>query len=235
MTKPTTIAPKVGGFVEPYFFFSNDFESRITYLSPSVKSILGFEPTDLLGRKYTDLLDPISPLNEGIDECRARRFSGDDAHRQIRVIRDANQRIRVLNVQTYGEEDGNGIVIANHGLAQDITNMFRMEQTIRHRLDSIEDGLKPLSEREQQVLDRVLNGRLNKSTAKDLEISERAVERIRSRVMKKYAAQTTAQLVSKATELKLLKSILETAEQTVSELETPISKDKSRMSRTRQP
>lgn len=235
MTKPPTIAPNVGGFADPYFFFSNDFESKITYLSPSVKSILGFAPADLLGRKYTDLLDPISPLNEGIDECRARRFSGDNAHRQIRVIRDANQRIRVLDVQTYGEEDGNGIVIANHGLAQDITNMFRMEQTIRHRLDRIENGLQALSEREQQVLDRVLDGQLNKSTAKDLEISERAVERIRSRVMKKYAAQTTAQLVSKATERKLLKDILETAEQTVSELEKPIPTGEALLSRDPHP
>ncbi|MEL7499588.1 MAG: LuxR C-terminal-related transcriptional regulator [Planctomycetota bacterium] len=217
--KPRLKTPEVGSFVEPYFFFSNDFDSRLTYLSPSVESILGYSRDELLGRKYTEFLDPMSPLNKDVQEYRKRRFKGDERHRQIRVIRDANQRIRILDIQTYGEEDSDGIVVANHGLARDITRMFRIEENIVNQLETLQSDVEELSERESAVLSRVLNGRLNKSIAKELQISERAVERIRARITKKYNAQTTAQLIAKATRINVLEEILANSQAFVDQID----------------
>ncbi|HEX6852107.1 MAG TPA: PAS domain S-box protein [Candidatus Polarisedimenticolaceae bacterium] len=48
---------------EGLFFYIHDAEHRFTWLSPSVRSVLGFEPEELLGRPYDDLLDPGRPAN----------------------------------------------------------------------------------------------------------------------------------------------------------------------------
>jgi len=59
----------------------------------------------------------------------------------------------------------------------------------------MEDKLGLLSAREKQVFDCVSKGQANKSTAYDLDISERTVEVHRSQVMKKLEVRTLAQLV----------------------------------------
>jgi FixJ family two-component response regulator len=54
---------------------------------------------------------------------------------------------------------------------------------------------KPLTEREQQVLDLVVEGKSNKDAARELKISPRTVEVHRARVMEKVGATNTATLV----------------------------------------
>ena len=61
--------------------------------------------------------------------------------------------------------------------------------------DSILARLARLSEREREVLERVLQGRLNKQIAFDLGIAEKTVKAHRGRVMEKMEAHTVAELV----------------------------------------
>ena len=58
-----------------------------------------------------------------------------------------------------------------------------------------------LTPRERQVLDQVIEGRLNKQIAAALGISEKTVKVHRSRVMEKTAARSTAELVRLADSL----------------------------------
>jgi two-component system response regulator FixJ len=55
--------------------------------------------------------------------------------------------------------------------------------------------LESLSERESQVLDRVVRGQANKVIARDLEISPRTVEIYRAKLMTKMQADSLASLV----------------------------------------
>tara|TARA_R100000365_G_C2717336_1_gene50868 strand:- start:596 stop:799 length:204 start_codon:yes stop_codon:yes gene_type:complete len=55
--------------------------------------------------------------------------------------------------------------------------------------------LKRLTIRERQVLEQIVEGRMNKVIANRLEISEKTVERHRSNLMKKLDAQSVAELV----------------------------------------
>ena len=69
------------------------------------------------------------------------------------------------------------------------------EAATRHARDSIMARLARLSEREREVLDLVLQGRLNKQIAYDLGIAEKTVKAHRGRVMEKMEAATVAELV----------------------------------------
>ena len=57
------------------------------------------------------------------------------------------------------------------------------------------DGLNSLSDREQEVLELVASGKMNKAIAYELGISERTVEVHRSHLMRKLGVESVAQLV----------------------------------------
>jgi FixJ family two-component response regulator len=69
------------------------------------------------------------------------------------------------------------------------------EAAIRQGRDSIMSRLARLSEREREVLEGVLQGRLNKQIAFDLGIAEKTVKAHRGKVMEKMEAHTIAELV----------------------------------------
>lgn len=69
------------------------------------------------------------------------------------------------------------------------------EAATRQGRDSIMARLARLSEREREVLEGVLQGRLNKQIAFDLGIAEKTVKAHRGRVMEKMEAHTIAELV----------------------------------------
>lgn len=58
-----------------------------------------------------------------------------------------------------------------------------------------QEKLASLTDRERQVFESVTQGKMNKTTGFDLQISERTVEVHRSQVMKKLGVKTLAQLV----------------------------------------
>ena len=69
------------------------------------------------------------------------------------------------------------------------------EGAARQLRDSILERLARLSEREREVLEQVLQGRLNKQIAFELGIAEKTVKAHRGRVMEKMEAHTVAELV----------------------------------------
>ncbi|MFT5811756.1 MAG: two-component system response regulator FixJ [Rubritalea sp.] len=80
----------------------------------------------------------------------------------------------------------------------------RIEQALSHEIDTRNQTLNEqqskskfdsLTQREQQVFERVAEGQANKAIAFDLHISERTVEVHRAQVMKKLEVATLAQLV----------------------------------------
>ena len=68
-------------------------------------------------------------------------------------------------------------------------------QAQKHHVSGIETRLATLSERERQVLDAVVTGKMNKTIAYDLDISIKTVEAHRARVMEKMEATSLAHLI----------------------------------------
>lgn len=75
-------------------------------------------------------------------------------------------------------------------LAVDCQNASR-----RKRTDAIAQRLEQLTQREREVMDLVVAGKLNKQIADELNISMKTVEAHRARVMDKMGARTLAELV----------------------------------------
>ena len=202
--------PTPNSFSAPYFFFSNQNDGIITFASTSLKEVMGFEPSEVIGKKFSDFVDSEHQLNANIGQCTEQRFENDNGEPQtyLRVLIAADKTRRVVNIQTYGEADETGKVILNHGIAQDVTNSFLLESNFNTRLTDLNSIVSQLTTREINVLERVLEGRLNKSIARELDVSERTIESARSRLMKKFKANTTAELVRYSTEFYMLTGLV---------------------------
>lgn len=69
------------------------------------------------------------------------------------------------------------------------------QQAEEQRLADLEGRLGRLSERERQVMERVVAGRHNREIAAELEISPRTVEVFKARMMEKMQARSVPELV----------------------------------------
>lgn len=200
-----SVKPDIDSFGSPFFFFSNNESSEILYVSPSVRQVLGYSPNEVVGRKYSDFIDAESSLNESIVEHRERRFRGDGAHLSYRAVWTRSRKKKILKIQTFGSVDEKGTVTVNHGIAEDVSEKYNAGQEASRRLEYLEGLQDSISDRESTVLELVTQGRLNKSIARELAVSERAVEQARSRLMKKFGANSTAEMISMAAELDALR------------------------------
>lgn len=85
-----------------------------------------------------------------------------------------------------------------HDLLERINEALNINQDAHrkaHDRQILAERVSSLSQREQEVFERVAEGHMNKVIAADLGISERTVEVHRGQVMKKLGAKTLAQLV----------------------------------------
>lgn len=80
----------------------------------------------------------------------------------------------------------------------------RRQAELAKRFEDLKSFDESLSDRERNVLERVVRGQLNKSIARDLEVSQRTVENTRARLLRKFHAETAAELAAKAAELRVL-------------------------------
>jgi two-component system response regulator TtrR len=82
------------------------------------------------------------------------------------------------------------LVRIRRALALDCQNASR-----RKRTDAVAHRLEQLTQREREVMNLVVAGKLNKQVADELNISMKTVEAHRARVMDKMGARTLAELV----------------------------------------
>lgn len=73
--------------------------------------------------------------------------------------------------------------------------LSRAAQTARNAASNRDARLATLTPREREVLDRVVEGRLNKQIAGDLGVAEKTIKVHRGRVMHKLGVRTVADLV----------------------------------------
>ncbi|QWT44953.1 response regulator transcription factor [Azospira inquinata] len=86
--------------------------------------------------------------------------------------------------------DSDMLRLIQHCLLQE-----RDRRAQRDRQRSVATRLESLSPREREVMDRVVEGKLNKQIADDLNISMKTVEAHRARVMEKMGVRSLAELV----------------------------------------
>lgn len=90
--------------------------------------------------------------------------------------------------------DSRGTIIGASGIARDITDQIWAKEAGRRR-DEAQSKLKHLTDREIEVLSLVVVGNANKVIARQLELSEKTIEKYRARLTKKLGVRSVAELI----------------------------------------
>lgn len=122
-------------------------------------------------------------------------------------------------MQTFGRLNEAGKIFSSHGIANDVTECYLARQAISRRLKALLAADAVLSERERRVLNRVVEGVPNKAIAKELSLTKRAIEQIRARLLVKFAAHSSAELVRKSTELMVLSDLISSRNSLVDDID----------------
>jgi PAS domain S-box-containing protein len=113
------------------FFYVHDREHRFTYLSPSIRQVLGYDPDELLGHRYDDLL-----TGEG-DDAGVHRLTEDTFATRHRgqayttTVRHRDGRSIVLELVEGPLTDATGTLERIQGFARDVTHRREAETALR--------------------------------------------------------------------------------------------------------
>lgn len=129
---------------EQVFFYIHDSDHVFTYLSPSVKNVIGFDRDELIGHPYDDLLtgDPTDELVHRMTERALNTGEKSDIYTVIVETKNGDKRYLEL-VESPITKEGNAEGI--QGFARDITSRVKAEQELRESkemLDSINRNIE---------------------------------------------------------------------------------------------
>lgn len=128
----------VEGLRDEYFFYSSDSQGVLTYLSPSVHTILGYTPNEIVGRNWREFADPDSPTFAEIENLERMHFAGLPSPMFRIAMRHANGELRMLEVRDGPVHDADGHVLASEGIVKDITKREQAEEDLRRTREGLE-------------------------------------------------------------------------------------------------
>jgi two-component system response regulator DctR len=87
---------------------------------------------------------------------------------------------------------------------EEAVELDTIQSRVRRRFEEIGAAVEQLSPRERTVLQAIVAGQLNKAIAKALEVSVRTIEGDRAKIVEKFHAETTGEVVGKYAQFSLL-------------------------------
>lgn len=109
-----------------------DTEGVITFMNPVAKEIYGWEPEEMIGWNFAQLIDPedLEGANRVFQE--ALESGKDTIHYENRV-RDRNGNVVILDAHAIVRRDSQGNIIGTAGTSQNVTERKRAEQALKER------------------------------------------------------------------------------------------------------
>ncbi len=128
---------------ERVFFFEHDEEHRLTYLSSSVKAVLGYEARELLGTRYDSLLgDEESQIRATVETDRALSTGRrGDSYELVARHRDGHLVVLEIVEQPIDTAKGTRSI---QGFCWDVTERHRATEAMERRL-AVEEALRRVS------------------------------------------------------------------------------------------
>ncbi|MBI5214396.1 MAG: PAS domain S-box protein [Ignavibacteriae bacterium] len=114
----------------------DDERERITYVNPALATLLGYEPQELLGKRWSDLVP--SNLKHIARAAQERRKEGAVDHYEMQVIRKDGSRISLLIGGSPLFE--NGVFVGTIGVFTDLSERIRSEEQIKNQAALIENA-----------------------------------------------------------------------------------------------
>ncbi len=121
----------VEGLKQEYFFFSLNPSGTMTYVSPSVEKVLGYEQNRYLQHFSTYLTD--NPANEIVAERWLLIVAGESLPPAEIEIYDANGTKRILEIMEVPVPGTDGRIVSVEGIAHDVTQQKHAEKALARR------------------------------------------------------------------------------------------------------
>jgi len=128
----------VEGLRDEYLFYATDAQGIVTYVSPSIHTILGFTPEQVVGHNWREFVDTTSPQQEELERLERMRFGGIPTPPFSAWILNARNQNRLLEFRDAPVRDPDGRVVANEGIGKDITQRYEAEEQLRRAHEELE-------------------------------------------------------------------------------------------------
>lgn len=119
-------------FGDEYFFYSRKPDGEFTYMSASIKNILGYTSEEFKAR-FKELLTN-NPANKKLDMCRLKSAADESSGRGKRTyaieVLDMNRNIKTLQLTEYPEVRGDNRVLEYRGIGSNITEKRKKEDEL---------------------------------------------------------------------------------------------------------
>lgn len=128
----------VEGLQDDYFFYAADSQGKITYASPAMHTILGYTPHEVIGRNWREFVVTDSTTFAELERIERMLFAGIESPLHLAEVKHADGTVRVLELRDIILRDKDGKVIANEGIAKDVTRRQEAEEELRKAHEELE-------------------------------------------------------------------------------------------------
>jgi PAS domain S-box-containing protein len=149
----------VEGLRDEYLFYSTDKEGIINYVSPSIHTILGYRPDQVLGHNWREFVDAKNPQFAELERMEIMRFEGIPTPPFSAWILHAKGEDRLLEFRDAPVRDADGRVVANEGIGKDITQRHRAELELQQTRDELERRVQERTAELTEMNDELRNSR----------------------------------------------------------------------------
>jgi PAS domain S-box-containing protein len=149
----------VEGLRGEYLFYATNPDGVMTYVSPSVYTIIGYTPDQVIGRNWREFINPDDPRLPKLEEYERMRLLGMPTPSFLTApVRHANGHTIVVEFTDMQLRDADGRVVSNEGICRDITQRLADEETLRRTQEELE---KRVSQRTAELT--LINEQLRES------------------------------------------------------------------------
>ncbi|MDC0935887.1 PAS domain S-box protein [Pirellulales bacterium] len=161
------------GLCGEYIIFSHAPDGTVTYVSPSVRNVLGFDPEPMIGMNWRDYIGENNYGRKDADEIDAEVARGKLFHKLVVEINHRDGEPKILEVQERPVFDAHGTYVSMEGIAKDITESTRVQDELRALRDDLEQRVAQRTRKLEQM-----NEQLRESESRYRDLVEKQGELI---------------------------------------------------------
>ncbi len=128
----------VEGLRDEYLFYATDPQGIVLYISPSIHTILGRTPDQVIGHNWREFVDTNHPTYPELEKLERMRFAGLPTPAFTAVVLHANGENRIMEFTDAPVRDAEGRVILNEGIGRDVTQRIMQEEALRRAHEQLE-------------------------------------------------------------------------------------------------
>ena len=143
----------VEGLRDEYLFYATDPQGIVTYVSPSIHTILSYAPSEVIGHNWREFVDTSHELYPQLEKLEQMRFAGISTPIFRAPVLHASGEVRLLEFRDAPVFDADGHVVASEGIGKDITQrlkadeaLHRAHEELEHRVQERTAELKAMNE-----------------------------------------------------------------------------------------